>query len=131
MDAELERGRGRGALDPKGHGTARGLLTYPLNLNSKKKEGPGAAQRKLGARAKGGGGSGEASAQRWSRAFRVRAALVSSGGVPPSLPGTPAGWLPGAKRAGSSIGRGATSAYQNGALTVQNITGLGLAVLLK
>ena len=33
MDAELERGRGRGALDPKGHGTARGLLTYPLNLN--------------------------------------------------------------------------------------------------
>ena len=31
---------------------------------------------------------------------RVRAALVSSGGVPPSLPGTPAGWLPGAKRMG-------------------------------
>ena len=93
--------------------------------------GESAAQQTLGARAKGGGGSGEASAQRWSRAFRVRAALVSSGGVPPSLPGTPAGWLPGAKRAGSSIGRGATSAYQNGALTVQNITGLGLAVLLK
>ena len=48
--------------------------------------------------------------------------------APPSLPGTPAGWLPGAKRAGSSIGRGATSVYQNGALAVQNITGLGLAV---
>ena len=62
--------------------------------------GESAAQQTLGARAKGGGGSGEASAQRWSRAFRVRAALVSSGGVPPSLPGTPAGWLPGAKRVG-------------------------------
>ena len=30
VDAGLERGRGRGALDPKGHGTARGLLTYPI-----------------------------------------------------------------------------------------------------
>ena len=84
--------------------------------------------RKHWAHVRRGVGSCEASAQRWSRAFWVRAALVSSGGVPPSLPGTPAGWLPGAKRADSSIGRGATSVHQNGALTVQNITGLGLAV---
>ena len=29
VDAGLERGRGRGAPDSKGPGTARGLLTYP------------------------------------------------------------------------------------------------------
>jgi hypothetical protein len=33
VDAGLERGRGRGALDPKGHGTVRGLLTYPFKQN--------------------------------------------------------------------------------------------------
>ena len=83
-----------------------GRLSQTPQQQQKRGEGGGgrrresAAQQTLGARAKGGGGSGEASAQRWSRAFRVRAALVSSGGVPPSLPGTPAGWLPGAKRVG-------------------------------
>ena len=67
---------------------------------------------------------------RFYRAFRVRAVLVSGGGVPSSPPAHQrGGGLPGAKRAGSSSGRGATNVHQNGTLTVHNTTGLELAVI--
>ena len=103
--ASSKKGGGLFKARPRGVNPPGRLSPIPTHTHTKVERGEegggeSAAQQTLGARAKGGGGSGEASAQRWSRAFRVRAALVSSGGVPPSLPGTPAGWLPGAKRVG-------------------------------